>query len=153
MRSLLAVSLCTAAVLAADVRAAGAQHASTPDRARPASPAALTDVVHPIVTYRFVGWRGADLPTEVSLADSAGTFVAHYRTPRTPDARPMSVDVRGENVYMIGDTPAGVLSIEFYERSRTARDGVLEGRWTLGARSGELRGRLERSTALAAPRS
>ena len=141
LRSLLALSLCTAAALGADARAALAQHASSPDRARPAAPA---DVVHPIVTYRFVGWRGADLPTEVSLADSAGTFVASFRTPRTPDARPMSVDVRGENVYMIGETAAGVLSIEFYERSRGARDGVLEGRWTLGTRSGELRGRVER---------
>jgi hypothetical protein len=149
MRSLLALSLCTAAALCADVRAAGAQRESSPDRARPV---ALTDVVHPIATYRFVGWRGADLPTEVSLADSAGTFVASFRTPRTNVAHPMSVDVRGENVYMIGETSAGTLSIEFYERTRGSRDGVIEGRWTLGTRSGELRGRVERSV-LAAPRS
>ena len=150
MRSLLALSLSAAAVLGADVRAAGAQRASTPNRARPVT---LTDAEHPIVTYRFVGWRGADLPTEVSLVDSAGTFVARFRTPRAPDARPMTVDVRGENVYMVGQTTEGVLMLEMYERSRGSRDDVLEGRWTLGTRSGELRGRVERSTTTAAPRS
>jgi hypothetical protein len=150
MRSLLALSLTAAAVLSADVRAAGAQRASTPNRARPLTHA---DVEHPVVTYRFVGWHGADLPTEVSLVDSAGTFVARFRTPQTPELRPMTVDVRGENVYMVGQTTAGVLMLELYERTRGSRDDVLEGRWTLGTRSGELRGRVARPTTAAAPRS
>jgi hypothetical protein len=150
MRSLLAISLCTAAALCADVRPAGAQRASTSDLVRPV---ALTDLVHPIATYRFVGWRGAGLPTEVSLGDSAGTLVASYRTARMPDARPMSVYVVGEDVYLIGETTRGPLTIEFYERSRGSGDRALTGRWTLGDQAGDLRGRVERSASVAAPKS
>ena len=98
--------------------------------------------------FYFSGWHGADLPSEVTLADSAGTFVASYRTRRATDVRPMAVSVYGADVVATGMTAAGLLTLHLHDQNG---DGTaLVGRWMLGEQEGSLRGRLAPNVAAGA---
>ena len=138
MRTSLRLSLLAAVVASATARSAAAQTA-------PAS-----DVVRSIVTYRFVGWRGTSLPTEVSVADSAGIIVASYKTARSDAARPMHVTLQGSDVVLQGMTTAGPLTLELYGQNDLTSVSPLTGHWTLGRFEGDLRGTIAATVATAA---
>ena len=144
----------SAALLAAATRPAAAQPASASRadassqlaagavESAPAS--ALPSAPRTLATYRFTGARGAAMPTQVTIADSAGVIVASFRLPGDRAARPMAVDLTEADLVLQGETPAGVLTLRFYQRGDDATTGLVAGRWWLGTQDGTLRGRVTR---------
>ena len=148
--TLVLVPSLSAALLAAAARPAAAQAAAA---ARAASPNALAENVveraverapRTLATYRFTGARDATMPTQVTIADSAGVLVASFRLPGDRAARPMAVDLTEADLVLQGETPAGVLTLRFYQRGDAAAEGLVAGRWWLGTQDGTLRGRVTR---------
>ena len=139
----LAAAVLVAAVPARSVVAQSAAAA----RAVPAVPAGAVTVdpaPRPVATYRFAAARDPFMPTEVTIADSAGVPVATFRLPGDRAARPMAIDLTDSDVALHGETPDGVLTLLFYQPRTGADAGLVAGRWWLGERSGELRGRVTR---------
>jgi hypothetical protein len=150
MRSLfapLAAATLTTAIttaLPAAVRPAAAQSAAEA-RAVPVVGVSAVDVApRTLATYRFTRARDAFMPAEVTIADSAGVLVANFRLPGERAARPMAIDLTASDLVLQGETPAGVLTLRFYEASEVAVTGVVAGRWWLGEQAGTLRGRVTR---------
>ena len=143
LRSLLS-PLATAALCAAAVRSATAQRTPAPDYVRPVAyrAAATTDapLARTVAVYRLAGSRELDMPTQVTIADSAGTLVAAFRLSHGP-AYPMSVDLVDSNLRLQGATRSGVLTIVLYQPAESPAVGAVIGRWTLGEHEGELRAR------------
>jgi hypothetical protein len=128
------------------VRSAVAQPAAAA-RAVPAVPAGAVTVdpaPRTVATYRFTAARDPFMPIEVTIADSAGVPVATFRLPGDRAARPMAVDLTDTDVALHGETPDGVLTLLFYQPRAASDAGTIAGRWWLGERSGELRGRVTR---------
>jgi hypothetical protein len=146
VRSLLSPVAATALCIAA-VRPAAAQQAA-PDHVRPAlrHAVAMPDTVQrrTLAVYRFGASQVAGMPSQVTLADSAGELVAAFRRAGAREAIPMVVDVLGTDITLHGATPSGVLTLVLYGQNDPDASGALTGRWALGTRQGELRGRAER---------
>jgi hypothetical protein len=147
IRSILSPLAATALCVAA-VRPAAAQQAAAADHVRPAVRRALATpgTVQPrtLAVYRFGASQVAGMPSQVTLADSAGELVATFRRQGARDAAPMVVDVVGADITLHGATPSGVLTLVLYGQNDPDTSGELVGHWALGARQGELRGRTER---------
>ena len=135
-----------ALLLGAAVAPVAAQPTSTPRHVRPiVRPATLTanPAVRTVAAYRFLAPRAAGLPIEVVLADSAGRLVGTYRTEGSPAHLPLEVTVLETDIVLQAQTDSGLLTLRLLgQNDATVRDVV--GRWWLGARSGELRGRVVR---------
>jgi hypothetical protein len=147
IRSILS-PLAATALCAAAVRPAAAQRAATTEYVRPAvrHAASTPDTVQlrTLAVYRFGASQLAGMPSQVTVADSAGELVATFRRPNTRDSVPMVVDVLGTDITLHGATPSGVLTLVLYGQNDPDASRTLVGRWTLGDRQGELRGRAER---------
>jgi hypothetical protein len=140
-----AVLLPLAAASAAGAQAVVARPTAAP---RAAAAVAVRAAARPLAVYRFADAREALLPTEVTVGDSAGTLVAHYRLAGERAVRPLAVTVIGSDLVLQAEAPAGLLTLVLDRQNGDAAEGMLSGRWTLGSRSGALRGR----TALARAR-
>lgn len=147
VRSILS-PLAAAAVSVAALCPAAAQQAVAADHIRPAAhhAASTTDTVQlrTLAVYHFGASQLPGMPSRVTVADSAGELVATFRRPNTRESVPMVVDVVGTDITLHGATPAGVLTLVLYGQNDPDASSALLGRWMLGDRQGELRGRTER---------
>ena len=105
-----------------------------------ADAAAAAPAARVVATYRFVEARNPDLPVEVSIADQDGQLTATYRLTRKSEAQPMYVTVRDDDLLLSAETPRGVLMLVLEGANAAAQGRELRGRWTVGDRSGDLRG-------------
>ena len=131
MRSMLSlVAPLAAAALTVAVRPAAAQ------------PVAGVAPARTVATYRFTRARDGSMPSEVTIADSAGVLLASFRLPGDRAARPMAIDLTDSDLVLQGETPSGVLTLRFYRPGDlVATDaGAVAGRWWLGEQAGTLRG-------------
>ena len=123
-----------------------AQATTSPRHVRPVvRPAALTanPAVRTVAAYRFLAPRAAGLPIEVILADSAGRLVGGFRTEGARTLQPLEVTVLETDIVLQAQSEAGLLTLRLAgQNDPSVRD--IMGRWWLGGRSGELRGRLVR---------
>lgn len=138
--------LAAAALCAGVVQTAAAQQVATADYVRPVVRTARTHAVQPrtLAVYRFSTSSIAGMPSQVTVADSAGELVATYRRADTRDAIPMLVDVLDRDITLHGATPSGVLTLVLYGENDSEPSSTLIGHWTLGDHQGELRGRRDR---------
>jgi hypothetical protein len=136
------------AALCAAGRPATAQQAATADNVRPAvrTSRANADTVRlrTLAVYRFSTASVAGMPSQVTVADSAGELVATFRRAGTANTTPMLVDVLDSDITLHGATPSGVLTLVLFGQNDPTATGALIGRWTLGDRQGVLRGYAER---------
>jgi hypothetical protein len=102
----------------------------------PAAPA----TARVVATYRLLEARNPGLPVEVEIADRGGKLIATYRLARKGEARPMDVTVRDDDLLLSAGTPQGVLMLVLEGANDAAAAGEVRGRWTMGERSGDLRG-------------
>jgi hypothetical protein len=146
-----AIALSTAAaalVAAAAARPAVAQAAAqaAPRAAAPSdvrrAEVALAATARPVAHYRIRATR-AELPTHVTVADSAGDLVASYRVANDPAPRPMAISVSGSDLVLRAATPSGPLTIVL-DRQNGDGGRTVTGRWTVGEHEGLLRGRVRR---------
>ena len=138
-RSMLAAAELSAAALAP----AAAQQAAAPAPARPAVEAAAP-APREVAIYRFSSPRATGLPTQVTVADSAGQLVASYQLRGSRAALPMEVTQLGTDLVLQAETPEGVLTMQLYGQTDPATATPLSGRWWLGDQAGILRGRANR---------
>lgn len=137
--------LLTAALLAASP--AAAQRAVS---ARAIAPdVAAAAAVRPVATYQLLApTRTARLPEHITVADSAGALVAHFRLAGDRTAYPMLVVVMGSDLILQGETPAGILTLELVDandpRTTAARGTTPQGRWHVDAQQGVLLARAGR---------
>lgn len=140
--------LTAAALYAVAARPAHAQRSAVADHVRPSVRHAVsvpdTVQLRTLAVYRFAATPLAGMPSQVTVADSAGELVATFRRADSRTAAPMVVDVLGTDITLHGATPAGVLTLVLYGQNDPDASGALVGRWTLGDRQGVLRGRTER---------
>lgn len=139
IRSLLSPLAVATLLVAAPAEAQ--QFAVASSYARPAAGATLTApdaAVRTVAIYRFARSRDAGMPSEVTLADSAGTIVASYRLTGTGATRPMAVEVLAADVLLQAETASGPLTIVIYQVGDPVLSSALLGRWMLGDRQGEL---------------
>lgn len=127
-----------AAVLAAATPAA-AQDLSK-DAVRTAPKMAVS---REVARFQFTVGRDAGLPAEVTIFDRGGEIAATYRLPGQRAAQPMLVTVLDMDLVLQAETDKGVLTLQLYEQNGATMARPIVGKWTLGSRSGELRGRTE----------
>lgn len=134
--------------LSASGRPASAQQAATADNVRPAMGAvrenADTVRLRTLAVYHFTASSISGLPSQVTVADSAGALVATFRRAGTSTVTPMLVDVLDTDITLHGATPSGVLTLVLFGQNDPTITDALIGRWTLGDRQGVLRGYAER---------
>ena len=133
MRTIARLFTAAAATIAFAAPAAAQSLASSVVRAH-AAPAARV-----VATYRFVETRSRELPVEVSIADRDGKLTATYRLARNGEAQPMYVTVRDDDLLLSAETPRGVIMLVL-EGGNASKGGEVRGRWSIGERSGDLRG-------------
>lgn len=138
MRTAIRLAL-AAAVLAAAPAPAAAQDLSK-DAVRTAPKMAVS---REVARYQFTVGRDAGLPAEVTVFDRGGEITATYRLPGQRTAQPMLVTVLDMDLVLQAETDKGVLTLQLYEQNGAAGARPITGKWTLGSRSGELRGRTE----------
>jgi hypothetical protein len=140
-------SFCSPLVIAAlgfaAARPAAAQRAATPEYVRlivnaaaPADPA----IVRTVAVYRFSGARNLDMPTRVTVADSAGELVASYQLSGNRGVGPMTIAIRDTALVLRSETRKGLLTLVLYNPETAQVSGAIVGYWTLGEYQGELRG-------------
>ena len=93
-----------------------------------------------VATYRFHEARNLDVPVDVSIADQGGQLTASYRLTRNGEALPMYVTVRDDDLLLSAETPRGVLMLVLEGANDAAKGSEVRGRWSIGERSGDLRG-------------
>ena len=134
--------LLAAALLAASPAAAqraASSRAIAPD-------VATAGAVRTVATWQLLSpTRTSRLPERITVADSSGGLVAHYRLPGDRTAYPMLVVVMGADLVLQGDTPAGLLTLELIDangsRDASTRATAAQGRWHVDAQHGTLRTR------------
>lgn len=104
-------------------------------------PAPMKVVSREVAKYRFSGSRNEGLPAEVTVIDRGGELVATYRLPGQRIAEPMMVTLLDADIILQAETDKGVLTIQLFKQNDQPDGDAVTGRWTLGSRSGELRGR------------
>jgi hypothetical protein len=90
-----------------------------------------------VAIYTFGASRSAGLPAQVTVVDSAGTWLANFRMPGATSVHPMVVDAREGDLYLQGDTSVGTLTLVLYPIETDATGAVI-GRWSVGSAEGEL---------------
>ena len=144
---LLASPVVAAMLAMAAIDVASAQPAVATANVRLVSRA--TDVVAPalrqrtLAIYQFDGSHEG-IPSQVTVADSAGRLVASYRLRGAWAERPMSIDVSDSDILLQAQTPRGTLTMVFYQQNDPDAAVPLVGLWSLGTRQGELRARAAR---------
>jgi hypothetical protein len=138
------VPVVAAFVLAAAARPAAAQTAA---RAEPTgthrTDVAAAPATRTLAVYRLSRTALPGLPGEVTVADSAGSLVAHYRAPGAARGQAMTVAVMNTDLVLQAQAPTGVLTL-LLERQNDASSDALTGRWWLGDRGGTLRATVAR---------
>ena len=94
-----------------------------------------------VARFQFTVGRDAGLPAEVTVFDRGGEITATYRLPGERTAQPMLVTVLDMDIVLQAETDKGVLTLQLFQQNDQAPGSPMTGRWTLGSRSGELRGR------------
>src|SRR5215217_4880102 len=130
-------ALLAAALVLVTARAASAQQAAAPSLVRPVSATAAE--TRTVAVYRFTRSRVAGLPSEVTVADSAGQLVARYRLAAGGAEQPMLLTFIGDKLVLQSETPQGVLTLLLQEPVDGSR--VVTGFWQIEGQRGELRGR------------
>jgi hypothetical protein len=101
--------------------------------------------VRTVASYDVVAAGDRNLPSRITVADSAGGLVAFYRLPGERTLHPMMVVVMGSDIVLQAETPAGLLTLELFDandpRDGVATRGTPRGRWHLDGKQGELQGR------------
>ena len=99
----------------------------------------ITDAPEPrtVAVYNFGASRSAGMPAQVTVVDSAGTWLASFRMPGSSATRALAVDARDGDLYLQGQTPSGVLTLVLYPIDSDAAGAVI-GRWSVGTSEGEL---------------
>lgn len=126
--------LTTAAVLAFAAAPLAAQHSN----------AIPTGTARVVASYDF--WnapREASFPRTVTVADSAGTLIAHVDLAGNAKSIPMTVTVIERNLVLQGQTSDGVLTLVLDRQNEGGVTTLTTGTWTLGKAQGELRGRVQ----------
>jgi hypothetical protein len=142
-------SLRSSLTLAAFCAAAGspvAAQSAVAGKVRPVVNASTTtDAITPrtVAIYNFGVSRSAGVPSQLTVLDSAGTYLASFRLPGSSVTHEMSVDANQGDLYLQGVTPSGVLTLVLYP-SETDDAGAVIGRWQVGTSQGELLRRTKR---------
>jgi len=124
------ILLSAVAAVAATVHGAQAQQAPT------------TPAPRVLAQYAFTTTpRHSAFPVTITVADSAGSFVASARIPGSPAATPMTVTVLDSNLVLQGATPDGVLTLVLDRQNEGGITPLTSGRWSLGYAEGSLRSR------------
>ncbi|HUQ45300.1 MAG TPA: hypothetical protein VM033_01540 [Gemmatimonadaceae bacterium] len=146
IRSLLS-PLSAAVLTIAAFDTASAQTVVATANVRPATRSAWNAVAEPrqraLASYRLDGAQQG-IPAQVTIADSAGTLVAFYRTRGGHTDRPMTIEVADSDILLQAQTPRGPLTLVLYQQNDPDAAGPFVGAWSLGSRQGELRGRAQR---------
>jgi hypothetical protein len=148
MRSLLSfLSPIAAVAFSAAAGPASAQYAAAPDHVRPAvQSVALAGagtapaIIRTVAIYTFSVSPGRGLPSQVTVADSAGRLVASFRPGLGAAARPMTVGVFDTDLVLEGETRAGTLTLVFYGQNDPDATAGFIGRWSLAGNQGQLVG-------------
>ena len=90
-----------------------------------------------VAIYSFGASRSAGVPSQLTVLDSAGTYLANFRLPGSSASHEMAVDARGGDLYLQGITPSGILTMVLYPTD-TDDAGAVLGRWQVGLGEGEL---------------
>ena len=126
--------LATAAVLAIAAAPLAAQQSN----------AIPTGAARVVASYDF--WnapRDASFPRSVTVADSAGTIIAHVELAGEASSIPMTVTVIERNLVLQGQTADGVLTLVLDRQNEGGVTKLTSGTWTLGKAQGQLRGRVQ----------
>ena len=97
-----------------------------------------------VATYDF--WntpRNAAFPRSVTVADSAGSIIAHVDLGDNAKSVPMTVTVIERNLVLQGDTAEGLLTLVLDRQNEGGVTTLTSGSWTLGKAQGSLRGRVQ----------
>jgi hypothetical protein len=137
IRSVVVAHVAMAAAIVLFAAPVAAQDLST-GAVRPAPTLAAT---REVARYRIVASHADGLPAEVTLVDRAGALTATYRLPGQHAAQPMQVTLIDSDIILQAETDKGVLTLQLFGQNDQPTGNALTGRWTLGSRSGELRGR------------
>jgi hypothetical protein len=103
---------------------------------------AVAAAARPVALYRIRVPR-ADLPSYVTVADSAGDLVASYQLHRDAAPRPMMISVSGSDLVLSAETRSGPLTMVL-DRQNGEGGKAVTGRWRIGQDEGTLRGRVQR---------
>ena len=87
--------------------------------------------------------RDASFPRSVTVADSAGTIIAHVELAGEARSIPMTVTVIERNLVLQGQTADGVLTLVLDRQNEGGVTKLTSGTWTLGKAQGQLRGRVQ----------
>ena len=90
-----------------------------------------------VAVYTFGVSRSAGVPSQLTVLDSAGTYLATFRLPGSSVIHEMAVDAIQGDLYLQGVTPSGVLTVVLYPNDTEAAGAVI-GRWQVGSGEGEL---------------
>lgn len=138
-------SLTLAAFCAAAGSPVAAQSAVAGNVRAVVNASSTTDATTPrtVAVYSFAVSRSAGVPSQVTVLDSAGTYLASFRLPGSTVNHEMAVDAIQGDLYLQGVTPSGVLTLVLYP-SETDDAGAVIGRWQVGMSEGELLRRTKR---------
>jgi hypothetical protein len=104
--------------------------------------AAATASVRTVATYDFRnGPRESAFLRTVTVADSAGTLVAKADF-AAGGSTPLTVEAIQSDLVLQAETPEGTLTLVL-ERQADGDAALVSGKWYLGRREGQLRGRLQ----------
>lgn len=87
--------------------------------------------------------REGVFPRSVTVADSAGTILARVDVAGEQRSFPMTVTVIESNLVLQGQTPDGLLTLVLDRQNEGGETKLTSGTWTLGAKSGQLRGKIQ----------
>jgi hypothetical protein len=90
-----------------------------------------------IAVYSFGASRSAGVPSQVTVLDSAGTYLASFLLPGSTATHEMVADAHDGDLYLQGITPSGVLSLVLYPNDSNDAGAVI-GRWQVGSGEGQL---------------
>ena len=133
MRTSIARFALAAAFVAAAAPAAA--QSAVRENVRPAAA-----IARELAKYNFTVSRDAGLPAEVTVSDVGGSLAASYRLPGQRAAEPMLIQVLDTDIVLQAETDQGVLTLQLFKQNDPEAKDVF-GTWSLGSRSGELRGK------------
>jgi hypothetical protein len=132
--------LATAGLVAVATSSAAAQTVAAHATAHSVAATSVPVAPRIVALYHFAT-TGGGMPSEVTLADSAGVLVANYRLWGANRAEPMMVDFVNTDLVLQGQTPSGVLTLLLNQQPVPETGSIVIGRWMLENRQGELRAR------------
>jgi len=145
MRTLTALTvITTAAALTVAARPIAAQQLNLASKTTIAV-AAPADEQRLLATYNF-GNRPRDIafPSQVTVADSAGTIVAKASIAGDPREIPLTVAIMDSDLVLQGQTDDGVLTLVLDKQNDAVAGSSMSGRWILGSARGTLAVRVKR---------